>query len=505
MAATTDLEVTSDAAGAVGYGAYYNGDWFNGRWSPCQLQYSIAYKELFPVVIAAHVWGHTWARQHVLFRSDNEAVVFILLSRTSRVPGIMRLVRSLLMAAAQFNFTFSAQHIPGIQNKVADALSRFHWQVFWQLVPKAREPLSTAERAEHDENEGPPGDQLDTDERLSRTLETMDAISSESSVHLLMRARANRPPVATQTHRVPRQTLAESVGSLSSSEYDEDDSLSVQASGDELNELVNEPPTTGGDSSKVNDTASDEVLKELEAAILEDDKLGPKIRQQLADIAIKCWGKKLPQDKITGLVEKHPMPENCVDIKVPRVNTEIWQTLDPAGRKSDLRLTNMQQNLQRATSAALTMCEKVLALKMENDVSKSILADGIDNIALLGHVGAELSCFRREQMKPGLKHDFRPLCSKELDEPSPLLFGDDLPKRIRDAKETTRIVVTVARDCGQKDRQSRGHRRPYYDNNHYQRTNGYSNGGKRQNFFGKGSKPGFKKRNHNKYQKDDAK
>ncbi|KAK3749933.1 hypothetical protein QZH41_017383, partial [Actinostola sp. cb2023] len=48
MAATTDLEVTSDAAGAVGYGAYYNGDWFNGRWSPCQLQHSIAYKELFP-------------------------------------------------------------------------------------------------------------------------------------------------------------------------------------------------------------------------------------------------------------------------------------------------------------------------------------------------------------------------------------------------------------------------------------------------------------------------
>ncbi|KAK3734674.1 hypothetical protein QZH41_009288, partial [Actinostola sp. cb2023] len=151
------------------------------------------------------------------------------------------------------------------------------------------------------------------------------------------------------------------------------------------------------------------------------------------------------------------------------------------------------------------MCEKVLALKMENDVSKSILADGIDNIALLGHVGAELSCFRREQMKPGLKHEFRPLCSKELDEPSPLLFGgDDLPKRIRDAKETTRIGVTVARDRGQKDRQSRGHRRPY-DNNHYQRTNGYSNGGKRQNFFGKGPKPGVIPNVLKKIQEDGAK
>ncbi|KAK3724329.1 hypothetical protein QZH41_001810 [Actinostola sp. cb2023] len=254
-----------------------------------------------------------------------------------------------------------------------------------------REPLSTAERAEHGENEGPPGDQLDTDERLGRTMEAMDAkmgtmadligklcASLDARESQSTTGRDTNPPGTSANSRRKRRH------SLSSSEYDEDDSLSVQASGDELNELVNEPPTTGGDSSKVNDTASDEVLKELEAAILEDDKLGPKIRQQLADIAIKRWGKKLPQDKITGLVEKHPMPENCVDIKVPRVNTEIWQTLDPAGRKSDLRLTNMQQNLQRATSAVLTMCEKVLALKMENDVSKSILADGIDNIALTG-------------------------------------------------------------------------------------------------------------------------
>ena len=31
--------------------------WFNGRWSTLQLPLSIAYKELFLVVLAAHVWG----------------------------------------------------------------------------------------------------------------------------------------------------------------------------------------------------------------------------------------------------------------------------------------------------------------------------------------------------------------------------------------------------------------------------------------------------------------
>ena len=138
MSAPTDVEVTSDAAGSLGFGAYFNTEWFSGAWAPSQADQSIAYKELFPVVVASHVWGSQWFRRHVLFRSDNEAVVHILRSRTSKVPCIMRLLRHLLSAAARFNFTFTSQHIPGIHNNIADALSRFHWQEFRRLAPLAQ-------------------------------------------------------------------------------------------------------------------------------------------------------------------------------------------------------------------------------------------------------------------------------------------------------------------------------------------------------------------------------
>ena len=53
-----DVEVSSDAAGSLGYGAFFKDCRFAGPWEPSQQQQSIAYKELFPVVIAAHVWGH---------------------------------------------------------------------------------------------------------------------------------------------------------------------------------------------------------------------------------------------------------------------------------------------------------------------------------------------------------------------------------------------------------------------------------------------------------------
>ena len=50
---------------------------------------SIAYKELFPVVIAAHLWGSLWSKQYRYFRSDNLAFVTIQLYRTSQVPALM--------------------------------------------------------------------------------------------------------------------------------------------------------------------------------------------------------------------------------------------------------------------------------------------------------------------------------------------------------------------------------------------------------------------------------
>lgn len=73
-----------------------------------------------------------------LFHSDNQAVIHILNARTSKDPSIMRLLRNLLSSAAHFNFSFHAQHIPSLQNKIADALSRFNWQTFWLFAPQAQ-------------------------------------------------------------------------------------------------------------------------------------------------------------------------------------------------------------------------------------------------------------------------------------------------------------------------------------------------------------------------------
>ena len=87
--------------------------WFHGRWSLHQIPLSVAYKEPFAVVLAAHVLDHRCSRRRILFHVDNEAVVQTLNSRTFTDPNINHLLRSLLEVAVCLSYTFTALHVPG--------------------------------------------------------------------------------------------------------------------------------------------------------------------------------------------------------------------------------------------------------------------------------------------------------------------------------------------------------------------------------------------------------
>ena len=68
-----DFQVSSDAAGSLGYGAIFKSQRFYGAWPTAQSSLSIVYKELFPIVVAAYLWGPQWVSWRVEFLCDNES------------------------------------------------------------------------------------------------------------------------------------------------------------------------------------------------------------------------------------------------------------------------------------------------------------------------------------------------------------------------------------------------------------------------------------------------
>ena len=101
-----------------------------------------------------------------------------------------------------------------------------------------------------------------------------------------------------------RRSREPSVVSSSNSEAS-DDEVSLCASEDLLEKLVGDIAGKSGDKRGSSTNASESLLAELEAAINDEENLGPKITQQLADITLKRWGGKLSQEKLKALLSQH--------------------------------------------------------------------------------------------------------------------------------------------------------------------------------------------------------
>ena len=129
------LKLYTDASGAIGFGAVFGRHWCYGEWPMSWRHRNIAFLEFYPIVLSLHLWGHTIKNQRVLFFTDNEALVHVINKQSCRDKDLMFFVRKLVLVCLNYNICFKAKHVPGLQNKLADSLSRLQLQIFKQLAP----------------------------------------------------------------------------------------------------------------------------------------------------------------------------------------------------------------------------------------------------------------------------------------------------------------------------------------------------------------------------------
>ena len=66
------MELFTDASSTIGFGGYFGGKWFYSSW-PTEIKnianskHSMAFFELYPIVVAAVLWGASWKTKKALF------------------------------------------------------------------------------------------------------------------------------------------------------------------------------------------------------------------------------------------------------------------------------------------------------------------------------------------------------------------------------------------------------------------------------------------------------
>lgn len=129
--------IQTDASGAWGCGAFFQGDWLQWQWPTEWVPIPIMAKELVPILLSCAVWGMQLAHTAVLFQCNNTEVVAAVQKGTSKDNLVMHLLRYLCFFTACYDIAITIEHIAEVANVAADHLSRNNTH-FFSSYPQAR-------------------------------------------------------------------------------------------------------------------------------------------------------------------------------------------------------------------------------------------------------------------------------------------------------------------------------------------------------------------------------
>ena len=137
--------VYTNAFGTWECGAFLDPMWFQLQWSDRLNPISIAVKEVFPVALAAAMFGHLRVGKVIViqFMVDNMTVVDVIKASHSNDLHMMHLIQLLVFLASKYNFWFTAMHVPGRLNVAVGASSRNNMSMFFMQAPQS-DSLPTA-------------------------------------------------------------------------------------------------------------------------------------------------------------------------------------------------------------------------------------------------------------------------------------------------------------------------------------------------------------------------
>ena len=218
--------------------------------------------------------------------------------------------------------------------------------------------------------------------------------------------------------------------------YSHPDDHTIRTITNQVNDLL-QSTESSKNCSKANE---DEVLGELSKLYESEGTVSDPINAKLASLVDKMVKTSLSEEKIKEKHEKYNRPENCENLINTRVNPEIWSKVRSNTRSRDLKMQKLETFVK--------MSDKLLELKSnsnsasESDVSE-FLQLSLDSLALMGHSINEVNIKRRELIKPDLNDQFKQLCGWHTPV-TKLLFGDDLPKSVKEISETNKVGVKVS-------------------------------------------------------------
>ena len=167
------------------------------------------------------------------------------------------------------------------------------------------------------------------------------------------------------------------------------------------------------------------------------------VSSQLANLVDKMVKMMLSEDNAEEKLGKYNRPQNCGNLVSTRVNPEIWANMRASSKSRDLKMLKIETSMLKSRNPIISLTDKFMAMKIKpQNISKEdvscFLQFTLDSLTLLSHSVYEANHIRRKLIRPDLNEHYKQLCSSQTPT-SKFLFGDDLPKAVKEFSETNKV------------------------------------------------------------------
>ena len=98
--------------------------------------YTIVHLEMLNILVTIRAWKKFFQNKRILIKCDNQAVVSVLTTGRTSDLTLSAIARNIMMETATYDIDLQVIHILGVENKIADLLSR------WYITPNPHIRLS---------------------------------------------------------------------------------------------------------------------------------------------------------------------------------------------------------------------------------------------------------------------------------------------------------------------------------------------------------------------------
>ena len=176
---------------------------------------------------------------------------------------------------------------------------------------------------------------------------------------------------------------------------------------------------------------------------------GPAVSAPIAKLVNIMLSCKTNSEAAKERVEKYSKlkPANVAYTGVPKMNKQIWSLTNRKTHLRDIQAQDVQSSLLLSSIPIIKTLEtlnEVREGRADVDLTE-VIRTLADSVALIGSANVGLVTMRKALIKEDLPDNLKPICAKDTEFTPELLFGEDLPKQLKDLGETTKLFGGLKR------------------------------------------------------------